>query len=586
MVDLLQITEFEETFLEHSLQPCGPIPTIGDPEGVYPYVSYCETAKRPSLRRFKMVSMENRHLKVTVCPDLGGRVHSIVEKASGKEILFQAETVRPARILPRMAFISGGIEVSFPISHTPVQIETVRYFAEQIDDRAYLWCGEREVRCGMQWTVEFSLGIDDCFLTQRTLFHNPTQLEHPWMSWSNAAVAALPDTEIHFPNGRVLQHGDGLREIDWETQEYHTISDFNRMLGFFWMTTDCNAFGAYTPSLGCGLYHIANEVEVPGIKLWVYGIGRHEPWSHVSGLRKQSYLEIQAGPIKEQAIKYILAPGETRMHTEFWFPTKVPMKIRELNLPKPRLLLQKDIPLFEWVERPETEPWIRLMDIYRKLDIDEIGAPPDPIGHVWPPSGMENLDETLNWVISNSNGATREVWQYYLAMWQAAKGQIVEAIEALTGMDADFAHALRGRLLRACVGDVQGACEAFRDIKTHAWSLHPQIVVERDLALSALGKETLVERAMWLGRVDSLDDDYLLERKACLLLDSGQPSAARQLLLSTSFERVHQRYDRSKLWGMIESALGNSSIELPETLGEDDLAEYGLYRSNENPRND
>jgi hypothetical protein len=482
-----------------------------------------------------------------------------------------------------MAFTSGGIEVSFPISHTPVQIETVQHLAEQIDDRAYIWCGEREVRCGMQWTVEYSLGPDDRFLTQRTLFHNPTRSEHPWMSWSNAAVMALPDTELHFPNGRVLQHGDALQEFDWETQGYRTMSDINRMLGFFWLTSECNAFGAYTPSLGCGLYHIADEAEVPGIKLWVYGIGRHEPWSHVSGLRKQSYLEIQAGPIKQQAIKHVLAPCETRMHTEFWFPTTVPLNIRELNLPKPCLIPQNDIPRFDWAERPETEAWIRLMDSYRNFRLEEVGDPPNPNGHVWPPSGMEDLDDALNWVISNSNGETREVWRYYLAVWQAGRGQFVEAVEVLKGIDSDFAHALRGRVLRASIGDVRGACEAFRDMKTHAWKHHPQIVVERDLALSELGKETLEERAVWLERVDSLEDDYLLERKAIYLLDSGQPSAARQLLLSTSFERVHQRYERSKLWGMIESALGNSSHgDLPNTLGEDDLAEYGLYRSIEN----
>ena len=33
--------------------------------------------------------------------------------------------------------------------------------------RAYVWCGETELRFGMQYTLEFSLGKDDAFLTQR-----------------------------------------------------------------------------------------------------------------------------------------------------------------------------------------------------------------------------------------------------------------------------------------------------------------------------------------------------------------------------------------------------------------------------------
>lgn len=582
---MLKIIEYKETMLDHSVQPYGPIPTIGDPEGVYPYVSFCETTKRPSLRSFSMVSIENRHLKVTVCPDLGGKVQSIIEKASGKEMLFQAETVRPVRILPRMGFISGGIEVSFPISHTPVQIETVHHLTRKIDNRAYIWCGEREVCYGMQWTVEYSLGPDDRFLTQRTLFYNPTQANHPWMSWSNAALIALPDTELHFPEGKVLQHGDKLQEIEWRKEEPRTISDFNRMLGFFWHTSDCNAFGVFTPSLECGLYHIADAAAVPGIKLWLYGVGRHEAWSHVSALRKQSYLEIQAGPIKEQAIKKVLASGETHMHTEFWFPTTVPMQIRAMELPKPQLVSQKDIPLFDWVPRQQIEPWMTLLDAYGGNRRDEAEIPPDTNSCVWPPSGMEGLGDAIRWGMSCCSGESRQIWQYYLGMWQAGRGDIPQALETLAGVEADYAHALRGRLLSAFIGDDLGACEAFRDIKSHAWSLHPQIAVERDLALAALGKETLEERTLWLSRIDSLDDEYVAERMASLLLDSGNPSAARKLLLSVPFERVHQRYARSVLWEMIESALGNAHNDPPETLGEDDLAEYGQYRSNVNPAN-
>ena len=119
------------------------------------------------------------------------------------------------RILPRMAFISGGIEVSFPIAHTPVQIEAVHAFAEQIEDRLYVWCGEREVRYGMHWTVEYSLGEKDRFLTQRTTFMNPTSEAHAWMSWSNAALPARADSQFHFPTGRVLRHADVLEELEW-----------------------------------------------------------------------------------------------------------------------------------------------------------------------------------------------------------------------------------------------------------------------------------------------------------------------------------------------------------------------------------
>src|SRR5215471_1376869 len=79
---------YEDYVLMHPLTPCGPLPTALDPNGVYPYVSYCETANRPVLQKHTFVVLENRNIKVTVSPDLGGKVTSLIHKGSGKETLY------------------------------------------------------------------------------------------------------------------------------------------------------------------------------------------------------------------------------------------------------------------------------------------------------------------------------------------------------------------------------------------------------------------------------------------------------------------------------------------------------------------
>ena len=85
-------------------------------------------------------------MTVTICPDLGGKVTSMIYKASGKEVLYVPEVIRPTRILPRFYFVAGGIEVSFPISHSPTQNETVLYKIDKEKGRIYVSCGERELR--------------------------------------------------------------------------------------------------------------------------------------------------------------------------------------------------------------------------------------------------------------------------------------------------------------------------------------------------------------------------------------------------------------------------------------------------------
>ena len=152
-------TEFDKYILTHELVPAGPIPTALDPNGVYPYMSYVETSNRPVPKKYRFIVLENAYMRVTICPDLGGKVFSIIHKPSGKEVLYVPDVIRYTRILPRFYFVAGGIEVSFPISHSRhSQNETVLYKIDKTRDRTYVTCGERELRFGMQWSVEYSLG--------------------------------------------------------------------------------------------------------------------------------------------------------------------------------------------------------------------------------------------------------------------------------------------------------------------------------------------------------------------------------------------------------------------------------------------
>src|SRR2546423_14498552 len=101
---MLESAETNELLLTHQLVPAGPSPTACDPDGVYPYESFCETSKRPVLKNYRLVYLENNFLRVAICPDLGGRVYSLFLKTE-TETLFVSRVIRPVRILPRHAFI-------------------------------------------------------------------------------------------------------------------------------------------------------------------------------------------------------------------------------------------------------------------------------------------------------------------------------------------------------------------------------------------------------------------------------------------------------------------------------------------------
>src|SRR2546423_2537854 len=336
------VSEKDEYILTHELTPMGPVPSAQDPNGVYPYVSYAETSNRPVLKKYRLVIVQNDYIKLTVSPDLGGKITSIFYKPANKEILYVPDVIRQTRILPRFYFVAGGIEVSFPISHSPGQNEKVLYKIDKVGERIYITCGERELRFGMQWSVEYSLGSADNFITERVKFFNPGTKAYPWMSWSNAALPSAPDTKYSFPKGKVLSHSSVIDTIDWVSAGPKTEKDIKEMTGFFWKTKDVNAFGSFTPSFGTGLYHIADEKIASGIKLWSYGTGNDSAWATLSTAKHQTYIEIQGGPIGDQSIKLELKPKETRWHVEYWIPSDKELDIYSMKVPEITLRPLKD----------------------------------------------------------------------------------------------------------------------------------------------------------------------------------------------------------------------------------------------------
>jgi hypothetical protein len=162
--------------------------------------------------------------------------------------------------------------------------------------------------------------------------------------------------------------------------------------------------------------------------------------------------------------------------------------------------------------------------------------------------------------------------------WLAGRGDPNAALGALSECRDDRGRALAGRLWLVYKHDPHEAVKAYRAIELPTIFLHPQVIIEQDKALAALGTATIDERKRWLDAVSALEDEWLAERRASLLLDCGDAQAARDVLTGIRFQRVHQRYERSRLWRRVESMLGLGPVTYPSWLGEDDLAEFGACR--------
>lgn len=97
----------------------------------------------------------------------------------------------------------------------------------------------------------------------------------------------------------------------------------------------------------------------------------------------------------------------------------------------------------------------------------------------------------------------------------------------------------------------------------------------------AAAKAILAIREQWLQQVASLPDEWIIERRVQLLIDQGRYQQARDLLLSTPFQKVHQTYSRTGLWMQLCEKLHLSCDTIPVQLGEDRLVRFGAYREYE-----
>jgi hypothetical protein len=528
------------------------LPLLYHREHLFPYTSYSDTATTSVPRSFRMVALENEFLRIEIAPELGGRVYSLFDKRIDREILFSNPVVKPTRILPIWAFISGGMEFNFPIAHSPTSIAEVSCLSGTIGDYAYVRVGEREARTGMEWAVELGLVSGCPALVQRTWFRNRTGADHPWMSWTITAVRSTEKTEFIHPPHRVMVHDDRVRDLEWPGGGLNWDSNLKQMTALFWKPGSAPEFGVFHHDLGFGLMHLADPVQIPGKKVWTYGHGKHRQWGQATTEGGFCYAEIESGPLLDQSEKPLFVSGTERHYQEFWIPVHSRDACDQVNWPAMAVPARPD-PWLGWQHSSWQSDWERFRS----------GEGPLPTSQVV--TGID-LEESLRRELAAGNRDAAEP----LALWLAFHGRPAEALP-LVIEGKPTARRIAGLICWKGLKYPRGAVAHLS-----AGPLEdPVAVVELDELYAELG--SLEPRASLLAAAPS--HPRITERRADLALSSGNPSETIRLLSQASWPREHQRYVRTELWKAALTALGFPDNPVPETLNEDNLARFGAYWS-------
>ena len=289
---------------------------------IYPYPLLDDIREEARVVRYRALIVENEHLRVTVLPELGGHLHTAVDKASGQEVFYHNHVVKPGLLGLRGAWLSGGVEWNFPCGHTVTTVSPVdaRMVREE-DGSATIWVGNTEQVFRMAWAVGIRLRPDTSLIETEIRLSNRTALPHPYYFWANAAVPARDDMRMIYPGTRAHSW---MGDFDWPA---HQGKDLARYTAFdhsndvFMLDSLEDFFGIYYDERDFGVVHVADVHQAFGKKFFTWGTAEHgKVWSAALSDSDGPYCEIQSGRFVDQSTWQLMPPHHTERWLEWWYP--------------------------------------------------------------------------------------------------------------------------------------------------------------------------------------------------------------------------------------------------------------------------
>lgn len=294
---------------------------------VYPYTMRTGLGGPKSDQPWRVVHLENEYLACRVLPDLGGHLYGCLDKISGQEMFFANPAIKKDWIAPRAAWVSLGIEQSFPLAHSFQSVSPVQFTAlRNADGSAGVIVGAVDRVSGMEWRVTYTLHPGKAYLEQKVRLYNRGDMRQRYHWWSNAAIrlGAAP-VIFSLPAYVTEPHGAGSLEswpISSAGTDRSTTAAYKDGAGLFAYSCREPFFGAWHPESRTGVVHFADPAEVPGKKIWVWGSDGDQYVRKGLTDDGSSYVEIQAGIFPSQDTFEFLEPQASRSFTEYWIPVR------------------------------------------------------------------------------------------------------------------------------------------------------------------------------------------------------------------------------------------------------------------------
>ena len=311
------------TYLLGAEDPNPPFPLVNH-RRIYPYTMLDDLTDRRETKTYRALFVENEYLKAIVLPDMGGRLYSLYDKVSKREVFYRNNVVKYGLVALRGAWISGGIEFNFPDGHTTVTVSPVAStLLHGSDGSGTIVVGNVDLVTGMHWEVAMTLRPGQARLEQHVTLFNVTPRTNLYWFWATTAVRATEDMQFVYPMREAYPHVKG---VVWsypvhDGVDYSWYKNVREPASLFGRQVHRNFFGVYYHNPDYGVAHVADFREVPGKKIWTWGVaGDGLIWTDLLTDADGAYNEIQAGRYETQLNYEFMPPRRVESFTEYWYP--------------------------------------------------------------------------------------------------------------------------------------------------------------------------------------------------------------------------------------------------------------------------
>jgi hypothetical protein len=314
-------------------------------------------------RTFRTQVLENRYLKVTLVPEFGGRILSIIYKPTGHEQLYRTQVgvpygIKAGNFYYDWLMVYGGIFPTFPDPEhgrtwlKPWDFRVVKASAGEVtvamsiaDDVAYPAAPGRFLRgsTGIEATYYVTLKAGRAALDARVVLKNPQRSTIPYEYWTCTSLAPGSDPKHPKATGgaEIIAPIAAYTTPDWSTNlaegdkslgpgrsRFEKLRYFRNWptMGIAYAAPDMqggNFWGVINHDNEEGIIRIADNTVTRGLKMWTWGFPSFT--DHADPRRdpreQQPYVELWAG-VSDQFFHRASFPGQSEVSIpETYSPT-------------------------------------------------------------------------------------------------------------------------------------------------------------------------------------------------------------------------------------------------------------------------